>query len=441
MNARTFLGIVLLVCTTPLCAATPAAHAGFEEQVDTLVRDGYEHPAQALAALTQLQRERGSSPNERRILLHALGSVEARAGAVARASAFAEQLQALAGDDPSGHTLASANLVRAQVAETTGQPDMAAALAQSALPALQAGCQGASAKSGLPAGCDYRGAWSALMILERRASGLGVTVTAASHAQAELDLAEAAGDTRRQVTNLSSLALLAQGRGEHEAAVWLMAQARRLVAQSNDPTQQARLSNVQARLSAMQGDAQGNLQALQEALALAALAKAPRLEAQMLINVGDSYASLGRPADALRAAERALPIVRRYNDVRSERVLVTNIGIAKIGVGRVAEGKQDLAHALELWQQTGETGRQAQTLLEYGEALASAGDARGALELYHRERAISAELMRVNRSIALKDLQTRNDAEARERDIELLGRDNALKTEALANRDLLQRIW
>ncbi|MEO8807712.1 MAG: GGDEF domain-containing protein, partial [Burkholderiaceae bacterium] len=45
------------------------------------------------------------------------------------------------------------------------------------------------------------------------------------------------------------------------------------------------------------------------------------------------------------------------------------------------------------------------------------------------------------RSVALKELQTRNDAEARHRDIELLGRDNALKTEALANRDLQQRLW
>jgi diguanylate cyclase (GGDEF)-like protein len=198
---------------------------------------------------------------------------------------------------------------------------------------------------------------------------------------------------------------------------------------------------VQAHLASLQGDPRGSLQALEEALALAKLAKAPRLEAQMLINLGDTYARMERPADALRAAERALPIMRSHNDVRAERVLLANIGIAKIGVGRVAEGKQDLARVLEFWQQSGETGRQVDTLFEFGQALAAAGDARGALELYHRERALSAELMRVNRNIALKDLQTRNDAEARQRDIELLGRDNALKSEALANRDLLQRIW
>jgi diguanylate cyclase (GGDEF)-like protein len=122
-------------------------------------------------------------------------------------------------------------------------------------------------------------------------------------------------------------------------------------------------------------------------------------------------------------------------------VLINNAGIAKIGLGRIAEGKQDLARLLELRQQSGETGGQVTTLREFGEALAAAGDARGALELYHRERALSDELMRANRSIALKELQARNDADARERDIQMLARDNALKTEALANRDLQQRIW
>ncbi len=440
MTARALIALAVLACAVPLTAA-PAAPSGFEEQVDALVREGFERPAQALAALTQLQRQHGDAPDERRMLLQALGSIEARAGAAVRAGAYAEQLQTIAADDPSGRTQAAANLVRALVADTAGQLDVAAALAQSTLPVFQAGCIDATAKPASTPACDYRSAWTALTLLERRASSLGVTVTAASHARAALDLAEAAGDTRRQAMNLGSLALLAQGRGERDAAVWLLAQARRQVAQTNDLEQQARLSNTQANLAALQGDPRGGLLAREEALALARLAKAPRLEAQMLINLGDAYARLGRPADALRAAERALPIARRYNDVGTERVLVTNIGIAKLGVGRIAEGKQDLNHALELWQQTGETGRQVETLFEFGQALAAAGDARGALELYHRERALSAELMQLNRSIALKDLQTHNDAEARQRDIELLGRDNALKSEALANRDLLQRIW
>ena len=441
MNALRVLLATALFAACLATEAAPAAHGGFGEQVDALVRDGYERPAQALAVLKQMDREPGRALDEHRILLQAMGSIEARTGATTRAGAIAEQMLARAPDDPSGRMQAGSNLVRAQVAETAGQLDVAAALAQSALTVFQVGCNNTPAISAGTAGCDYRSVWGALQLLERRAQSTGVAVTAAAHAQAALDLAEAAGDVRRQARNLGALVVYAQERGERDAAVWLMAQAQRLVEQSNDLNEQARLGIVQARLNGMQGDTKGSLQALEEALALATAANAPRLEALILNNLADTYVRRARPADALRAAERALPILRRYNDVRAERVLMANIGIAKIGVGRIAEGKQDMAKVVELWQQTGETGRQAQTLLEFGEALAKAGDARGALELYHRERALTAELMRVNRSVALKDLQTRNDAEARQRDIELLGRDNALKTEALANRDLLQRIW
>ena len=278
-------------------------------------------------------------------------------------------------------------------------------------------------------------------MLEQRALGKGVPATATQHAQAGLALAEWAGDLRRQSSNLISLAMLAQGRGEAGTAQRLMGHAKRLATQTGDPLQRAGVSNGEARLAGMQGDHKASLQAWEEALTLAVQAHAPQLEAQMLTNLSDAYSRLARPADALRAAERALVIVRRHKDLRAERVLINNIGIARIGLGRIADGRLDLARLLEMWQRSGEAGRQAETLLEFGEALAAAGDARGALELYHRERALSAELMRANRSVALKELQSRNDAEARQRDIELLGRDNALKTEALANRDLLLRLW
>lgn len=413
----------------------------FAEQVDALVNDGIEHPARALAALGTMRDARPLSGDEQRVLLLATGSVEAQSGATAQAGATADRLLALGPDDASGRALASSNLVRALLAENAGQLDVAAALAQSALPAFHAGCPGAPAAALEGLACNYRAAWRALQTMERRASSQGLSVTATTHAQSALVLAEWAGDARRQAENLSSLARYASRRGEHDLAQHLVAQARHFATQTEDPAVQAHVSDAQARLALAQGDRQAALRHYEEGLTLATLAQAPRLEAMLLNNLSDAYAGLGRPGDALRAAERALTIVRRHNDLRLERVLITNAGIAKIGLGRVAEGKRDLAHVLELWQQGGEAGREASTLLEFGEALAAAGDARGALDLYHRERTLTSELMRANRSIALKELQGRNEADARQRDIELLGRDNALKTAALANRDLQQRIW
>ncbi|MBC8056523.1 MAG: GGDEF domain-containing protein, partial [Rhizobiales bacterium] len=296
-------------------------------------------------------------------------------------------------------------------------------------------------RTGAPPSCSYREAWRALQILERRASSQGLPASAAAHARSALLLAEWAGDSRRRIVNLSALAQDAHTRGERELTQRLVVQIRRLAAQINDPIEQARAADLEARLARAQGDRPAALKLFEEALALAVQAQAPRLEAMQLTNLSDIYTRLGRHAEALRAAERALVIVQRHSDQRAERVLINNAGIAKIGLGRIAEGKNDLARLLDLWEQSGETGRKQITLQEFGEALAAAGDARGALDLYHRERALSADLMRANRSIALKELQSRNDADARQRDIELLARDNALKTEALANRDLLQRIW
>ncbi|MDE2092336.1 MAG: GGDEF domain-containing protein [Burkholderiales bacterium] len=140
------------------------------------------------------------------------------------------------------------------------------------------------------------------------------------------------------------------------------------------------------------------------------------------------------------AAAPTLATVHAGPDPATERALLSRTGLAKIGQGHIAEGKRDLARVLELWRQSGQTHGQVETLVEFGEALAAAGDARDALALYHRERALSAELMRVDRNAALKDLQTRNDAAARQREIELLARDNALKSAELVNRELSQRI-
>lgn len=155
--------------------------------------------------------------------------------------------------------------------------------------------------------------------------------------------------------------------------------------------------------------------------------------AMLLALAAHSGASAGT-AELAQATGHADP------DPATERARLSGTGIAKIGQGRTAEGKQDMARVLELWRQSGETNGQVETLVEFGEALAAAGDARDALELYHRERTLSDALMRANRSAALQELRTRNDAVARQREIELLGRDNALKTAALANRALLQRI-
>ena len=105
------------------------------------------------------------------------------------------------------------------------------------------------------------------------------------------------------------------------------------------------------------------------------------------------------------------------------------------------EGKQDLARVEQLTRSAGLTALQATALREFDQALASAGDLRGALDLFKRERDLSTRVMQDNRAAALALLQQRNDRERKQRDIELLARDNELKTAALANRDTMLQVW
>ncbi|HJV62620.1 MAG TPA: GGDEF domain-containing protein [Albitalea sp.] len=445
------LRLVLLAAAVLASAAWGAQAPGsLEDRVDLLVREGYDHPAQALAGLARLHAATPQAAAHARLFLEAQAGIEAQAGHAREAGALAEQLLVLSREGQDPLAAAASNLVRAQVAETAGQLDVAAALAQSAATVYQVGCPrapGASAPASRAAPdaamahCDYRALWRALQILERRATGLGQFPGAREHAQAGFDLADAAGDLYRKSFTLGTLAYIEARSGQLDAAQRAIAQARRMAASINDPVAQARVRLNEARVADVRGDAEAALRAVEEGYALAQHAGATRLAAVLLVNLSDAYVKRGRPLDALHAVAQALPTVREFNDGRAERALINNAGLAKIGLHRIDEGKQDLARVLDLWKQSGQVGDQAQSLREFGEALAAAGDVRDALELYHRERALSAELMQSSRQLVLKEMQARYDAEANQRSIDLMRSDNALKTAALANRDLLQRIW
>jgi diguanylate cyclase (GGDEF)-like protein len=80
-------------------------------------------------------------------------------------------------------------------------------------------------------------------------------------------------------------------------------------------------------------------------------------------------------------------------------------------------------------------------LAEYGSALERAWDMQGAVGAYHRERAISDELFKQRRQKALLELQAKYETEKKQRQIELLRRENQLKSTEIDNRRLQQRVW
>ena len=79
--------------------------------------------------------------------------------------------------------------------------------------------------------------------------------------------------------------------------------------------------------------------------------------------------------------------------------------------------------------------------MEYGLALERAGDMGGAVDAYHRERKLSNELFETRRQKAVLELQGKYEADKKERQIELLSRENQVKSAEIDNRRLQQRVW
>ena len=410
--------------------ATPLA--SLQLRADRLVQEGNDWPEQALAGLDRLAVE-ATDPGAQRVLRVSRGLVAARAGRDAEADAAIEALRAVGAGDPMA--AAGAQLVQAVQADTRGRFDIAAEHAEAAVDLYRAACSAAAAA------CERRAWWRAYVVLYTRAISQGNRVAARSHMTQALAIAQEAGDLYLQAWNHATLASLSARLGEFDVARRQMAQAHRLARLEGSASIQVRLRLNEARIANARDDAAAGRRALEGALPLAHQAHSPRLEALVLNNLSDEYVKNGRPADALAAIERALPIVRRYGDHRLERTLLHNAGLARIGLGRVAEGRRDLDRILERWALGGAEGDKATTLREFGDALAAAGDARGALDLYHQERKLTAEIMAANRDTALRELRSRYDREAQQRDIQLLGRDNELKSARLANQALMQRVW
>jgi diguanylate cyclase (GGDEF)-like protein len=440
-----------------VCAAAPAmAQSAFEAQIDALLRQGYDRPDAALVELRRVEAPEGDV-RAQRLLLLARGIVNAQNGRDEAVQGWSGALRSHAQRWRDSQAEAGASLVQAMSAHNAGRLDVAASLARAASAALQPDCpEIAKAAGPAPRGvaparadatpaaqahCDHRIAWHAQLLLQQHAVHTGDWSGASRHARLARELAAAAGDDMRVAWSTGDLAWLTARSDGIDAALPLLHQAQRLAQRGEDPVLQARVLLAEAQMAAQRGD-NGTVQRLSEqALPLARAAASPRLEASVLTFLSDAYAKLGRPAQALRAAEDGLPIVRRHLDRRTELALTNNAGLAKIGLKRIDEGLQDLARVEQLTQGAGLGALRAEALREYDEALAAAGDARGALALFHRERALSAEVARLNREAALRQLRQANDRERQQRDIDMLARDNQLKAAALASQALAQRVW
>ena len=256
-----------------------------------------------------------------------------------------------------------------------------------------------------------------------------------------LSLADQLALPWRQAEVRSSLAYSYFQAGQIDAARRLNDEALALSALADDGFAQAGAWNTQGILLDAVGDIEGERRSFQSAILWARRAGAKERESLYMANLADFYLKRGEYATALKLSQEALPLVRELNSLSGQTVALANMGLAYISLRQFDAGRRYLAQSIAIDERRGSNTGVAQTLEEMGKYLEKAGDAHGALEAYQRFRRLSDEILQRDQQKAIVEMQEQFDNERRTRELELLERDNALKTEQLHRRELLQRAW
>ena len=130
------------------------------------------------------------------------------------------------------------------------------------------------------------------------------------------------------------------------------------------------------------GEPARELEAMEDALALARKSRSKVGESLALINLADIQLRRKEFGEALALSRRSLSLAAEYNNVGYIATSKANIGFALFGLGRASEGKRYADEALAEYERTGATAEIASLLGEYGHYLEKAGDYRTALAFY-----------------------------------------------------------
>jgi diguanylate cyclase (GGDEF)-like protein len=243
------------------------------------------------------------------------------------------------------------------------------------------------------------------------------------------------------VMSLNALATVYRQIKEYDKGFAALAEAMLAAEKTNSPGRLSTLKYTEYALSIDTGQAERGLRALLAGLEYERQIGAEGMMSSSYVNLADSYLKKHDYPRTLEYANQALESAIKLKDKSTEATARINIGQALLGMGRRAEGKRSFEAGMAWYEQSGDKPEMQEVLMEYGDALERAGDMAGALDAYHKEREISNELFEKRRQKATLELQEKYEAERKQRQIELLSRENQLKSTEIDNRRLQQRVW
>jgi len=270
----------------------------------------------------------------------------------------------------------------------------------------------------------------------------GNFLTAADKLQAAIRLAgQVKDDPALQVQALIYLTLLRVETGDRDKAYAVLAELQKQTAPLHSTVLAIDAKTMEYTVAQRFGDSRRALQALLDNLALERQLDARRLLVSTEVNLSNIYLQQHDYSEAARHASEALRLATVNRSAMGEAKSRMNLGHAYLGLGRRAEGKQYYEAGLAWLDKNQFKPDLQQALMEYGQALEEAGDMAGAVQAYHRERTLSDEMTETQRRKSLLELEQKYETESKQRQIELLRRENQMKGVEIEQRRLQQRIW
>ena len=419
-------GLLLAMALGGPAAAAPASRPAdeFLAQVRQLESGGRAQPARSAASVAELLDAGAPDRAARLEALTVQGWLQACVPDDEGAERTARTLDSLA--EPAAS--AAAQLVRARLADKTGNTKRAMTLIDEAMARLPADAPTLTRLRFVDAQARIRTSADKL----EDAIRLG---------HEALKLADAQGDAWRQAEVRSELAWNYFIAKQLARASSLNEEAMAIAARDGDPMTLAHVSNKRAIFRDGEGDLEGARRGFLAALDYARKAGAKTEEAGYLANLADSYLKSAEYPTALRYAQQALPLTRELKNLDGETVALANMGLAQIAMRDLEAGKKNLRASLAIDERRDSISGMSATYEEMGGYLEKAGDLKGAMESLHQFRALSDQILQRDQQQAIFEMQEQFDAERRAREIELLRRENELKGEQLRSRDLQQGLW
>ncbi|MBV8504153.1 MAG: GGDEF domain-containing protein [Paucibacter sp.] len=427
------MGLLGLLLAASGAGASPRFDPELEHQLDQIVRLGQRDAQAAQSELEKLT----DRPGARSRVYFSAARVAIEAGDLDQANGLIQQLEADATQS------AQVAALRALSAFGQGQLSAAATEARKSMAQLDTDCptaavvvaaaSNAGERQELLERCDVSSALIDLGILQADQFSAGAYPKAFEIAQHQLALARIADRDREAVQALTALAWVDMAREKPaDALKWLQGMRR---AAGDDLMLQAQAKTVESMLASLSGDKPAQLRALQDGVALARQSKVVPQIARAQINLADYYMHEHQPERALALLNDSLPVVQRLHDQLRERTLHHNMAVALIRLKQFAAARKEEARSDEFRHGQQDT-RRIIELRELDDAWTEAGQPREAIALFHQERQLTQEANARNREALLAELQGKNNAAVRERDLALLQREQSIKDRQIANQTL-----